>query len=105
MFDCICNCLPEGTLYGLVDNGVLIAGAYLGLELDGWLAEKIGKYARPGLGAIIGGAIGNLVSDVLGAVTDPAILPMVGGIALGCILPMTLIPVIERAITRNGESK
>ena len=101
MINCICNCLPDGTLYGLVDNGVLIAGAYLGLELDGWLAEKIGKHARPGLGAIIGGAIGNLVSDVLGAVTDPAILPMVGGIALGCILPMMIIPFVERAMSRR----
>ena len=102
MFDFISAYMPDGTVYGLVDNGVLILGAYLGLELDGWLAKQIGKYARPGLGAIIGGAIGNLVSDVLGAVSDPAMASMVEGIAVGCILPMALIPVVERVISKNN---
>ena len=89
--------IPSGVLFGILDNGVLIAGAYTGLELDQAIAARV-KHARPGLGAIIGAAIGNLVSDVAGCLVDPAMLPMIGGVALGCLLPMAAIPAIERAI-------
>ncbi len=89
--------VPDGLLFGLLDNGVLIAGAYTGLELDGQIA-RVFKASRPGLGAIIGAAVGNLVSDVAGSLADPAMMPMIGGIALGCTLPMLLIPAIERVL-------
>lgn len=99
----ICELLPDGTLFGILDNGVLIAGAYTGLELDGVIAKRF-KHARPGLGAIIGAAIGNLVSDVAGGLLDPAIMPMIGGIALGCILPMIAIPFIERILSHKAKA-
>ena len=90
--------VPDGLLFGLLDNGVLIAGAYTGLELDGYVA-RVFKASRPGLGAIIGAAVGNLASDVAGCCADPSMMPMIGGIALGCTLPMLLIPAIERVLS------
>ena len=86
--------VPDGAMFGTLDNGILILGAYTGLQLDDHIA-KVFKGARPGLGAIVGAAIGNLVSDVAGCLVDPAMSPMVGGIALGCMLPMLIIPAIE----------
>ena len=62
--------ITDGMLFGILDNGVLIAGAYTGLELDGWIARVCKGRTRPGLGAIIGAAIGMLaipaVEHVLG---------------------------------------
>jgi hypothetical protein len=90
--------LTDGMIFGIIDNGVLIFGAYTGLELDGWLSSKFKGKSRAGLGAIIGAAIGNLVSDGLGAIGDPSLLPMIGGILVGCMIPMLAIPLIERII-------
>ena len=96
--------ITDGLAYGILDNGVLIAGAYTGLELDAWIAKVCNGRTRPGLGAIIGAAIGNLVSDAAGCMADPALLPMIGGIALGCCIPMAAIPVLEWIIGRRQRS-
>lgn len=60
--------LIDGLIFGILDNGVLILGA----------------------------GIGNLVSDAIGAACDPAMQHMVAGVALGCLLPLALIPLVER---------
>ncbi len=89
----------EGLVFGLIDNGVLILGAYTGLEIDRLFDGK------GALGAVVGAAVGNTVSDGIGASIDPAMAGMVGGIVLGCLLPMLAIPVVEWAktvISRRG---
>ena len=80
--------LFNGLVFGLVDNGVLIFGAYTGYEVDK-LFNGNGK-----LGAIIGAGLGNTVSDALGAVLDPTIDALLG-IVVGCLLAMLVIPVVE----------
>jgi hypothetical protein len=84
----------DGLVFGLVDNGVLLMGAYFGCDIG----ERLGKSA---MGAIIGAGFGNMVSDALGACLDPAMRHMVFGIALGCLIPLLLIPVIERFRSRK----
>ena len=93
--------LTDGIWYGVLDNGILILGAYTGLELDGYVSKWFRK-ARTGLGAIIGAAVGNLASDCAGCLVDPALMPMIGGIAIGCIIPMVFIPVIEMILSNKG---
>jgi len=80
----------EGLIFGLVDNGVLIATAYTGLELDKLFSGKSGA-----LGAIVGAGLGNTLSDGLGALIDPTLHGAVIGIVLGCLIPLVVIPVIE----------
>jgi len=81
----------EGLIFGLVDNGVLIAGAYTGLELD----KLFSKSGSGALGAVVGAGLGNTLSDGLGALIDPTLHGAVVGIVLGCLIPLVLIPVIE----------
>ena len=50
----------DGLIFGLVDNGVLIFFAYIGLDLEGKISDMIGTRVRVGLGAILGGAFGNI---------------------------------------------
>ena len=79
----------DGLIFGLVDNGVLIFGAYTGLEIDRFFN------GRGALGAVIGAGVGNTVSDGIGAMLDPSMHGMLAGVVTGCIVAMIAIPVIE----------
>ena len=87
--------IADGLIFGLLDNGVLIIGAYTGCDIG----ERLGQ-GRGRLGAILGAGVGNLISDAIGAACDPAMQHMVAGIALGCLIPLFAIPVIERLRSR-----
>jgi hypothetical protein len=91
--------IVDGLIFGLLDNGVLIIGAYTGCDIG----ERLGQ-GRGRLGAILGAGIGNMVSDAIGAAADPAMQHMVGGIALGCLLPLFLIPLVERLRNAGKEA-
>ena len=85
----------DGITFGLVDNGVLLIGAYLWFELGERLREGRGK-----LGAVLGATVGNTVSDGLGAALD-ASMPVMG-IVLGCLLPILLVPLAELLTTKTN---
>ena len=85
----------DGLTFGLVDNGVLLIGAYLGFDLGERLGEGRGK-----LGAVLGCLIGNTVSDGLGAALDGS-MPIMG-IILGCLLPILLVPLAEILTTKTN---
>jgi hypothetical protein len=89
--------IPPGTIFGNVDNGLVIVGAITGKQIENYLPQHL----QTGLGAVYGAAIGNLISDVVGAVCDPAMKDMVLGIAIGCLMPITLIPVYSWWVNRR----
>lgn len=89
----------DGLLFGFVDNFVLLLGLYFGIEVERYLG---GNTAR---GAVIGGCIGNTVSDGIGALADPSMSGMFFGIVIGCLLPMALIPILERFQTTTGANE
>lgn len=85
----------SGLLFGFVDNFVLLLGAYFGLEVDKYFS---GSGTR---GAVIGAGVGNTVSDGIGCLVDPTMAGMFIGVTLGCLLPMLLIPIMERLQTTD----
>ena len=87
----------EGLIFGLVDNGVLLLCIYTGIGIDRWIEGRTGGL----LGAVLGATIGNTISDFCGAVIDPTMRAGVLGITIGCILPILLIPIIERIRNRD----
>jgi len=96
----------DGSVFGLVDNGVLVIFAYIGLDMEKKISDFLVQVGvlkndmRVGLGAIVGGAIGNTISDFLGSVLDPTMHDKVLGIFIGCIIPVLLIPVFEKLYLR-----
>jgi len=82
----------DGLVFGLVDNGVLILGAFTGLSIEKYLPKR---YQR-GVGAVIGAGIGNTISDTLGAIVDPSMHGMILGITIGCLIPLITIPMIAK---------
>ena len=95
--------LPDGFTFGAVDNGIVLAGMYMGVDIEGWLAKKLGKKANPLLGAVIGATGFNAVSDGAAAAIDPAMHGMTVGVMFGCLSVMILIPVIEKYRNKNED--
>jgi len=79
----------DGFIFGLADNGILIIGAYTGLEIDRLFN------GRGALGAVIGAGVGNTISDGIGALIDPTMSGAILGIVAGCIAGLVLIPAFE----------
>jgi len=82
----------DGLIFGIVDNGVLLLGAYTGLEIEKFLPRRF----QSGAGAVVGAGIGNTISDTIGAAIDPALNGMIAGITCGCLIPLLFIPIIEK---------
>jgi hypothetical protein len=94
--------LPDGTVFGLLDNGIVLIGMYLGVDIEGWLARKLGKKSNPLLGAVVGATGFNMFSDGIAAAVDSSMQGLTLGIMFGCALVMLAIPVIEKV--RNNKS-
>ena len=92
--------IPDGTVFGLLDNGIVLAGMYLGVDVEGWLARRLGKESNPLLGAVVGATGFNMVSDGVAAAVDSSMQGLTFGIVLGCGLVMFIIPLIERVRNR-----
>ena len=88
----------DGIIFGFIDNAVLILGAVTGYEVERFLPRRF----QVGVGAILGAGVGNTVSDFLGAVLDPALIHMTGGIVLGCLLPLVVIPLVAIRNSRKA---
>ena len=82
--------MMEGLRFGSVDNGVLIFGAYSGLDIG----ERLAK-GRGALGAVRGAGVGNGVREAACAATVPAMHGMILGVTVGCLIALTVVPVIE----------
>lgn len=86
----------DGTIFGIIDNGVLIVGAFTGLEVEKYLPFK-----TVGLGAVIGAGVGNAVSDFMGGL--PLDLMFAAGTFAGCVLGLVLIPLFVMARMKPQE--
>ena len=84
--------LPEGLIFGFIDNSILLLGAYTGVSIEKYMNKK----GSGVLGGVLGATIGNSISDALGAILDPSMRGMLFGIILGTIIPIFFVPIIER---------
>ena len=76
--------MPEGLIFGLVDNGILAFTTLIGIDID--------KYFKgTGIhGAIYGALLGNSLSDFLGALLDFPLMTAIN-IAIGCLAIVPLV--------------
>ena len=75
----------NGSIFGAIDNAVLIVGAFTVLEV-----EKFLPFKTVGIGAVIGAGVGNAVSDFLGGL--PIDVAFAAGTFVGCIVGLAIIP-------------
>jgi len=83
--------LIDFIIFGIVDNAVMIIGAFTGLEVEKYLPER---FRLGHLMAIVGAGLGNTFSDFLGGVV--ALNPSLAiGSAIGCLIGLVLIPIFN----------
>ena len=93
--------IPDGFIFGLVDNGVVLIGMYIGVDIEGWLARNMGKESNPLLGAVVGATSFNAISDGIAAAVDPSMQGMTLGVMIGCLIVILAIPVAEKLRARG----
>ena len=76
--------MPEGLIFGLVDNGILAFTTLIGIDID--------KYFKgSGIhGAIYGALLGNSLSDFLGALLDFPLMTAIN-ITIGSLAVVPLV--------------
>ncbi len=86
-------------IFGIVDNGVMILGAFTGLEVERYLPRR---FRLGAIMPIVGAGIGNTASDFMGglAAANPALAI---GTALGCLIGLAFIPLFAR-FTKPAEA-
>jgi len=84
-----------GLLFGIIDNGILIIGAFTGLKLEKFLPQRF----QSGLGVIIGAGLGNTISDLIAGLVDMGVTFGIG-VFLGCMIPMIYLPI--HAMLKRG---
>lgn len=98
----------DGLIFGFVDNFLLIIGTYVGVNLELRFHRFTHQYnpikkfrsflkqnSRGVFGGLIGAALSHVLSNTTGAILDPSMRHMVLGIALGTLIPVFFIPIIE----------
>jgi hypothetical protein len=78
-------------IFGIVDNGVMLIGAFFGLGLEKFLPSKL----QVGLGTVIGAGIGNAVSDFTGGLASGNFVLAIGT-GLGCLIALAAIPLLHK---------
>ena len=97
--------------FALVRDGVLLPGFILGFVhvcfvilgfYTGWSINRLLKNITKGyIAGIIGAALAHVIADLVAALVDPTMRARTLGIVLGGLLPLLLIPVLEKYVTKS----
>jgi len=84
-------------VFGLVHVGIMLIGFY-----TGWSINRLLKIISNGfIAGIIGVVIAHVIADYIAATLDPDIRSAALGIVVGGLLPLILIPFLEKYITKS----
>ena len=87
----------RGFVFGLVHVGIMLIGFY-----TGWSINRLLKIISSGfIAGIIGVVIAHVIADYIAASLDPDIRSAALGIVVGGVLPLILIPFLEKYITKS----
>ena len=87
----------RGFVFGFVHVGIMILGYY-----TGWSINRLLKLTSKGyISGIIGASLAHVIADLVAALVDPSMRARTLGIVLGGLLPLLLIPFLEKYITKS----
>ena len=91
------NAHLKGLAFGFVHCSIMLLGYY-----SGWSINRLFKIMSNGyIAGIIGAALSHIIADILASLIDPHLRSAVFGIAIGGIIPLLMIPFLERWITKS----
>ena len=89
--------LLRGFVFGVVHTIIPLVGFY-----SGWSINRLLKIASNGyIAGIFGVIIAHVIADFIAASLDPHMKAATLGIVIGGLLPVALIPVLDRYITKS----
>jgi hypothetical protein len=69
---------------------------------SGWSINRLLKNATKGyIAGIIGACLAHVIADLVASLLDPTMRPRTFGIVLGGIIPLLLIPILEKYVTKS----
>ena len=87
----------RGFVFGLVHVGIMLIGFY-----TGWSINRLLKIVSNGIIAgIVGVVIAHVVADYIAATLDPDLRSAALGIVAGGLIPLVLIPFLEKYVTKS----
>ena len=87
----------RGFVFGLVHVGIMLIGFY-----TGWSINRLLKIVSNGIIAgIVGVVIAHVIADYIAATLDPDLRSAALGIVSGGLLPLVLIPFLEKYVTKS----
>ena len=87
----------RGFVFGLVHTIIPLVGFY-----SGWSINRLLKIVSNGyVAGIFGLVIAHVVADFIASTLDPDIRPAVLGIVLGGLVPLIIVPFMEKYYTKS----
>ncbi|MBT7543347.1 MAG: hypothetical protein HN613_04740 [Gammaproteobacteria bacterium] len=89
--------LTRGLVFGLVHVSIMLIGYY-----TGWSINRMLKLMSNGFVAgIIGVVLAHVLADLIAAYLDSDLRSATVGIVIGGLLPLPLIPFLEKYVTKS----
>lgn len=89
--------LSRGFIFGLVHVSIMLLGYYSGFSINRLLKVVSNGYVA----GIIGAGIAHVLADLIAALLDSTMRPATLGIVFGGLLPLLLVPVLERVVVKS----
>ena len=89
----------RGITFGVVHVGIMLIGYYTGFSINRFLKIMSKGY----IAGIIGAGFAHIVADFIAAMLDKDLRSATVGIVIGGILPLLLIPFLEKYIAKNPD--
>ena len=91
------NQISRGFIFGIVHVSIMLLGYYSGFSINRLLKILSNGYVA----GIIGAGIAHILADLIAALIDPSMRPATLGIVIGGILPLLLVPLLERVVIKS----
>ena len=89
--------LSRGFVFGIVHVSIMLIGYYTGFSIN-----RLFKILSNGyIAGIIGAGIAHVLADLIAALIDPSMRPVTLGIVIGGLLPLLLIPLLEKVVIKS----
>lgn len=87
----------RGFVFGFVHVAIMLVGYY-----SGWSINRLLKISSNGyIAGVFGAALSHIIADLVASYIDPHIRSMVFGIVFGGIVPLLLVPILEKYVVKS----
>ena len=89
--------ISRGFVFGIVHVSIMLLGYYPGFSINRLLKILSNGY----IAGIIGAGIAHVLADLIAALIDPSMRPATLGIVIGGLLPLLLVPLLEKVVIKS----